>query len=330
MSAITIYDLHHKFPSPQGSIHALQGISLDVAEGEFFGLFGPNGAGKTTLIRILSTLVIPTRGSASIHGFDVVQAAAKVRTQIGLVFSNENSFYGRLTGRQNLEFFGALQNLTGPAFQRRSDELFELFSLSAAADAPFQTYSTGMRQKLNVTRALLHDPPVMFLDEPTKGMDVLTAETLRNLLRAELVERRGKTVLLTTHDLDEMEALCDRVGVLQSGQLRAVGKPQDLIGEATATVVYRLELIGVQNGLAEHLAELPAVDTVALVSQTAGVTVLDLTLADASVPDAGLWETLADRNVRVKRYGPKDDGLVQLLKQHANPASGSNTPVNVA
>ncbi|MFQ5410580.1 MAG: ABC transporter ATP-binding protein, partial [Anaerolineales bacterium] len=262
-------------------------------------------------------LVIPTRGTAAVHGYDVVRASAEVRRLIGLVFSNENSFYGRLTGRQNLEFFAALQNLTGRLFRTRSDELFDLFGLRNAADAPFQSYSTGMRQKLNVARALLHDPQVIFLDEPTKGMDVLTAETLRNLLRAELVERRGKTVLLTTHDLDEMEAMCDRVGVLQAGQLRAVGRPADLIGAASATVVYRLELAGASNGIALHLEQLAGIDSVVLVSQTAGAIVLDVTLNDPATADASLWETLAAHGARVKRYGPRDEGLVELLREHA-------------
>ena len=315
--AVSTSGLAHTFPTPRGPVHALRDVNLRIEPGQFFGLFGPNGAGKTTLIRILATLILPTGGAAQVHGFDVAREPARVRALIGLVFSSENSFYGRLTGRQNLEFFAALQNLSRADARRRTSELFELFGLAAAADAPFQTYSTGMRQKLNVARALLHNPPVLFLDEPTKGMDVLTAATLRTLLRAELVERQRKTVVLTTHDLEEMESMCDQVGILEQGQLRAVGAPADLIREASASVVYRLELVGGVNGLAEHLAALPIVESVAIASQTESATVLDLTFTDSLAPERDLWQALLAhaQRVKIKRFGPKDDGLARLLKR---------------
>jgi ABC-2 type transport system ATP-binding protein len=313
--AIATHELIHRFPSPRGPVEALRGVTLTIGTGEFFGLFGPNGAGKTTLIRILSTLVIPVGGTARVLGFDVVRHAAQVRACIGLVFSNENSFYGRLTGRQNLEFFAALQNLPAPAARRRTAELLDLFGLTGAAEKPVQSYSTGMRQKLNVARALLHNPPILFLDEPTKGMDVLTAEALRTLLREELVGRHGKTVLLTTHDLQEMEQLCDRVGILEQGRIRAVGVPADLIREASPSVVFRLELVGAVNGLADRLARLPSVRSVEVVSQTPASTVLDLILNDAPAPGGDVWSALAAQNAHVKRLGPREDGLATVLKQ---------------
>lgn len=316
--AIVTAHLSHHYPSPSGAVHALRDVSLEIAPGEFFGLFGPNGAGKTTLIRILTTLVTPTTGTAQVHGFEVTHHPHQVRALIGLVFSNENSFYGRLTGQQNLEFFAALQNLSGAVARHRIAELLALFDLTSAAHKPMQTYSTGMKQKLNVARALLHNPPVIFLDEPTKGMDVLSAETLRTLLRQELVERQHKTVLLTTHDLQEMERLCDRVGILEKGGLRAVGAPADLIREATASVVYRLEVLGAANDLAHALAALPTVQSVAVVSQTVAITVLDLTLATGAL-GAEIWTTLAARNISVKRLVPRDDGLVLLLKNSPRP-----------
>ena len=197
-SAILTEHLAQRYPAPSGDVYALRDVSLAIAPGEFFGLFGPNGAGKTTLIRILTTLVTPTAGAAQVHGFDVMRQANQVRALIGVVFSSENSFYGRLTGQQNLEFFGALQNLSDAVTRRRIKELLELFDLAPAAHKPVQTYSTGMKQKLNVARALLHDPPVIFLDEPTKGMDVLTAETLRTLLRRELSVQHRPSWTATT------------------------------------------------------------------------------------------------------------------------------------
>ena len=315
LPAISTAHLAHNFATTHGTVHALQDVTLTIGHGEFFGLFGPNGAGKTTLIRILSTLIIPTSGTASVHGFDVVRDSDRVRASIGLVFSNENSFYGRLTGRQNLEFFAALQNLSAKDTRRRAAELLDFFGLASAADKPMQSYSTGMRQKLNVARTLLHNPPVIFLDEPTKGMDVLAAEALRSLLRTELVGRQGKTVLLTTHDLQEMEVLCDRVGILEAGRLRAIGAPADLIREANTTVIYRFELLGSANGLLGHLKALPAVRSTEVVSQTEVLTILELTLNDSAAPGAEVWAAFAEHNVSVKRCGPKDDGLVTLLKQ---------------
>jgi ABC-2 type transport system ATP-binding protein len=322
-AAVSLDHLSHSFGGPHGQVAALTDLNLEIAPGEFFGLFGPNGAGKTTLIRILTTLILPTGGSAAIYGHDVVRQAGLVRAHLGLVFSNENSFYGRLTGRQNLEFFAALQNLSRAEARRQIEALLELFDLSGAGRTPFQYYSTGMRQKLNVVRALLHDPPVLFLDEPTKGMDVLTAETLRRLLREELVQRQHKTVLLTTHDLAEMEALCDRVGILDRGRLRAVGAPAALIQEASASVVYRLELAGEANGLVDDLSRLAGVRSLAVVTRSTAGLVLDLTLDEAPAPEAALFQAVLAHGARVRRYGPKDDGLVTVLKQSLADRNGS-------
>ncbi len=313
--AIALAHLSHTFATPRGPVPALSDLNLEIAPGEFFGLFGPNGAGKTTLIRVLTTLVLPTSGTALIYGHDVVRQAGLARAHLGLVFSNENSFYGRLTGQQNLEFFAALQNLSRADARRQIAALLELFDLAGVARTPFQYYSTGMRQKLNVIRALLHDPPVLFLDEPTKGMDVLTAETLHRLLREELVQRRHKTVLLTTHDLEEMEALCDRVGILDQGRLRAVGAPAALIREAGASVVYRLELAGEADGLVDELNRLAGVRSVAVVARSSTGLVLDLALDETPALESSLFQAVLARGVRVRRYGPKDDGLVTVLKQ---------------
>jgi len=310
MSAITISHLTHSYRSNL----ALRDVSLTIESGEFFGLFGPNGAGKTTLIRILSTLVIPSSGTACVHDLDVVRDADAVRSLIGLVFSNENSFYGRLSGRQNLEFFAALQNLGWEQSRRRATDLLALFDLVGAADSAVQSYSTGMRQRLNVARALLHDPKVIFLDEPTKGMDILAAESLRELLRKELVERQHKTILLTTHDLQEMELLCDRVGILDHGQLRAVGAPVDLIREANQSVVYRLEIVGEVDRIVQPLSELASVQSATLISSS----ILDLVLKDSIALDAEVWQVLAMHDVKVKRCAPRDDGLVNVLKRTVN------------
>lgn len=326
VAAISTQSLTHTFPAARGrgAVHALRDVSFAVAPGTLSGLFGPNGAGKSTLIRILATLIIPTGGTAQVLGYDVRRAPAQVRASIGLVSSNENSFYGRLSGQRNLEFFAALQNLDLATARQRAARLLEMFELQTAAGRPFQSYSTGMRQKLNIIRALLHNPPVLFLDEPTKGMDIATSERVHRLLRQELVERQGKTILLTTHDLDEMETLCDQVAILEQGALRAVGAPADLIKQASASVVYRLELVGEAAPVVPQLQQLSLVRSVTIVSQTAGATVLELTLNRPHAPGAELWQIFTQHNLRIKRYGPKDDGLRQLLK--ANDADDGHIP----
>jgi len=162
-----------------------------------------------------------------------------------------------------------------------------------------------------VARALLHDPPIIFLDEPTKGMDPLAAEALRARLKDDLAHQQGKTILLTTHDLQEMEQLCDRVAILECGHLRQVGAPQVLIREASRSVVYRLELAQAAPGLPEQLERLPAIHSVTVVSPT----LLDLTLKDSPAPGREVWAALAARGAQVKRLAPKDDGLIIVLRQ---------------
>lgn len=206
---------------------ALDGVELQVVEGELFGLLGPNGAGKTTLVKILSTLIQPSSGSARVNGYDLSQEIA-IKATIGLVTSDERSFYWRLTGRQNLEFFARLQGIPGNAINERVAAVMEQVGIEDAADQRFVVYSTGMRQRLSIARALLKEPRLLFLDEPTKGLDPFATRRLRQLIRDELVERHGITVLLTTHDLEEAEILCDRIAIMHQGRLRAVGTMDEL------------------------------------------------------------------------------------------------------
>lgn len=295
------------------SADAVKDVNLIIPPGELFGLFGANGAGKTTLIRLLTTLLAPTSGEARVNGFDIVREPDAVRGSVGMVFSNEHSFYGRLTGRQNLNFFAALQNV--PPFQLRArvDELLAMFALERHADAMFQTYSTGMRQKLNVARALLHDPPVLFLDEPTKGMDVQTADAVRALLKDEIVTRRGKTVFLTTHDLYEMEHLCDRIGVIAHGALRAFGRPAELLAQARRNSVYQLELDRPVEGLSARLERVPGVRTV----QVQGTRV-ELGAEASAFSEKQLWDEVYGAGGQIRRFAPKDEGLRALLRDAAD------------
>src|SRR5262245_26046037 len=188
-------DLVRRPFAPGERVRALSGVSLSVARGEIFGLLGPNGAGKTTLIKILSGLILPTDGRAVIEGADASHGA-EARKRLGLVIADDRSFYWRLTGAQNLRFFGRLHGIYGAALEHRITLLLERLDLTSAAASIFANYSTGMRQRLAVARALLHDPPILLLDEPTRSLDPVAARSLRRFVQDELVARDGKTILI--------------------------------------------------------------------------------------------------------------------------------------
>lgn len=212
--AICVEGLTKRF----GSHQALAGVDLEVPTGEVVTLLGHNGAGKSTLTRILATTVLPDGGSARVCGFDVVTQPMDVRYRLGVTLSDERSWYWRITGRHNLEFFAALYGYHGSAGADRARELLDIVGLTEAADRRFDGYSAGMKARLSLARAMLPDPPVLLLDEPTRSMDPIASAEFRVLVE-ELVRRRGKTVLLTTHNLHEAAALADQVVVLRNGRV---------------------------------------------------------------------------------------------------------------
>lgn len=209
-------------PRSRAEVVAVDRVDLAVEEGELFGLLGPNGAGKTTLIKLLCTLIVPTSGTARVNGYDL-REEARIKASVGLVTGDERSFYWRLSGRQNLEFFASLHGLSPRQGRRKVEEVLELMGLKEVADERFQTYSTGMRQRLSLARGLLNDPKVLFLDEPTKSLDPTATRHLHDFIKSELVGRRGVTVFLTTHRLEEAEQLCDRIAIMDKGHIRACG-----------------------------------------------------------------------------------------------------------
>lgn len=205
---------------------AVDHLNLDIQPGELFGLLGRNGAGKTTTIRMLSTLIEPTSGHASVAGFDVTRQPTAVRASIGCVLPGERNHYWKLTARDNLRFFAAMYGVDPRREKARISEVLEIVSLSDRADERVENYSTGMRQRLALARALLHNPPVLFLDEPTGGLDVHSARSLRSLVKD--LASLGHTVLLTTHNLQEAQDLCTRVAIIHKGKLVAVDSPDGL------------------------------------------------------------------------------------------------------
>lgn len=230
-NAITVEHLQKKFKSGnllrhRKIVQALQDISLTIPQGEVFGLLGKNGAGKTTLIRILCGLIRPTNGYATIFGHDVVKESLIVRKRIALL-PQEASCYENLTARENILYYGGMHGLEGEELKSRTEELIRLVGLEDRANNVTKEFSGGMKRKVLVARALVTNPDLVFLDEPTTGIDILGARVIRTLIK-RLSKEMNKTIFLTTHDLTEVDLLCDRVGIMNEGKLLAIGKSTEL------------------------------------------------------------------------------------------------------
>lgn len=202
---------------------ALKDVTLNVDRGEIFGILGPNGAGKTTLMKILATLIIPDRGIGSILGYDLIRDSRHIRRMVGLVTMSERSFYWRLTGRQNLNFFAALHNLTGRKKRQRIQSLLELVGLEDKADSEVMKYSSGQKQRLALARALLSDAEILLMDEPTQSLDPLAASAFVRMTVDLLNGKEGKTIIWSTHNLKEAEETCARIAILHKGSLITSG-----------------------------------------------------------------------------------------------------------
>jgi ABC-2 type transport system ATP-binding protein len=233
---------------------AVDGVTLRVEEGEVFGLVGANGAGKTTLIRMLSTMVLPTSGTARIGGYDVTSSEREVRSLVGLVSSNERSFYWRLTGRENLRFFTRLYQIPDAQADPWRDELIGLLGLAEVADRRFDQYSTGEKQRMAIARGLLARPKILLMDEPTKGVDPIGAADIVELILGPVRGLWNPTILVTSHNLAEIERLCGRVALMHRGRLAALGPIEELRARARRSDCYVLTVTGVAREALESLA----------------------------------------------------------------------------
>ena len=319
MAVVEAQDLKRTYRTSTGTlrrkwkdVEAVRGVSFEIEKGELFGLLGPNGAGKTTTIKMLITLLIPTSGTARVLGLDVVKDAREVRKRIGYVFGGERGVYERLSGYDNLRYFAELYGVPPKEQKPRIEYLLDLVGLTGREQERTEGYSRGMKQRLHVARGLLHDPPVIFLDEPTIGLDPVGARELRATI-ASLVQA-GKTVLLTTHYMFEADALCNRIAVINKGEIVAQGSPEDLKRGVAEGAVVEVEVFGLPDGTLERVRELSAVKAVSVEEREQAQVLIVQTAADVELTHAILGRLNGANVGRVSRREPTlEDAYVALV-----------------
>lgn len=297
------------------TLQALNDINVQVAPGELFGLLGPNGAGKTTLIKILTTLLAPSSGSARVAGFDVVHQTQRVRERINMVSGGEASGYGLLTVRENLWMFAQFYGIPSKEAYQRIDELLAIVGLTDRANTRSSDLSTGLRQKMNIIRGFMTDPQVLFLDEPTLGLDVGASRDIRRFVRQWVDQDRSRTLLLTTHYMVEAEEMCDRVAIINQGRVLACDSPANLKHNLQREAIFRLA-VSPLNGLGvAPFQQLPGVHKVMHHAED-GHSVLELILSEEAAL-ATVINTLTKGNVRIltlqKREPTLEDVFVELV-----------------
>jgi len=265
MNAIEIHNLQRIYRARIGVIKrsikeviAVEDVSFDIKSGELFGLLGPNGAGKTTTVKMLATLLIPTKGTATILGHDVVKDAQEVRKHIGFIFGGERGLYWRLSGIDNLRYFASLYSVEPDVSKKRIPYLLEMVGLKDRGNERVEGYSRGMKQRLHVARTLLHDPEILFLDEPTIGLDPVGARDFRQVIRN--LQSENKTILLTTHYMFEADSLCQRVAVIDKGAIVALDSPSELKKHVADLSVIEIETYGTSKEVVERVRALSFVD----------------------------------------------------------------------
>ena len=296
-------------------VQALAGVDMQVQRGELFGLLGPNGAGKTTVIKILTTLLAPTAGQAWIEGLDVMRDYRRIRPLINMVAGGESTGYGLLTVRENLWMFAQFYGLDFETTRRRTDDLLAMLTLSDQGNTKVSNLSTGMRQKMNFARGFITDPQIIFLDEPTLGLDVSAARDVRRYVK-EWTTRAGKTTLLTTHYMAEADELCDRIAIISKGRIIACDSPAALKRQLHSESVFELRITGGHcDGLATRIGQLSGVRK-ATGSPRDGYTQLDLILDDESAIGP-IITTLSGDGARIlnlaKREPTLEDVFVALV-----------------
>lgn len=272
MNSIEVNHLRRVYKSTIGVIRrtvkeivAVEDISFAIKEGELFGLLGPNGAGKTTTVKVLATLLIPDAGTVQVKGLDIVKDAQEVRQIIGFIFGGERGLYWRLSAIDNLRYFASLYHVDPDVSKKRIPYLLDLVGLEGRGNERVQGYSRGMKQRLHVARTLLHDPEILFLDEPTIGLDPVGAREFRGVIRN--LQSENKTILLTTHYMFEADSLCERIAVIDQGRIVALDTPSALKEHVSDLSVVEVETFGVPEAIVNAIRSLGFVDALSVEEQ---------------------------------------------------------------
>lgn len=297
------------FKSAKKEVEALRGVSFEIQPGEIFGLLGPNGAGKTTLIKCLTTLLLPTSGQAWINGYRLTENDNQIRASVGCMLMGERGLYWKLTGRENLLFFGALYQLNPIDRRRRTDEIIERLNLGQIADRTVETYSSGQKMKLAFAKALINDAPLLILDEPTNTLDLPSARELRAVVRE--LNQTGKTIIYTTHIMAEAETMCERVAIIDRGQVLALGTVAELKASLGREEVIHIE--GVISAEASQAVQaLPGV-TQAVRAAVDGRTQLTVVARNQRGLLPRLIETLSVHQAVIQKIMPEEVTLEDVF-----------------
>jgi ABC-2 type transport system ATP-binding protein len=318
IGAVQIHDLSKTYLTKQRkglfrtekhAVEALQNISLEVIPGEIFGLLGPNGAGKTTLIKILTTLLLPTSGDAWLNGHHIQNDANKVRASVGCMLMGERGLYWKLTGRENLEYFGALYHLPPSIRKARTQQIIDLLEMNDLSERTVETYSSGQKMKLAFGKALVNDAPLLILDEPTNTLDVPSASELRAIVRD--LRLQGKTIIYTTHIMTEAETLCDRVAIIDYGKLLAVGTVDELKNSLERSRVIRVEGV-IPKSAAQAVRVLPGIQEVTL-NMVDGCSQMTVVSDNGSETLPRIFEALTSVGATIQRLAPEEITLEDVF-----------------
>jgi ABC-2 type transport system ATP-binding protein len=310
-----IYKIKKTKKQPAKTLVAVDDVSMQVRQGELFGLLGPNGAGKTTLIKILTTLLAPNSGSARVLGMDVVKESQAIRAQINMVSGGESSGYGLLTVKENLWMFSQFYGIPTKVANKRIMELLKIVGLEDRANTKSSDLSTGLRQKMNIVRGFMTDPQVLFLDEPTLGLDVGASRDVRQFIRSWMDENTDRSLLLTTHYMVEADDLCDRVAIINQGKILACDTPANLKRQLLKHAIFNLEINSLNDTAFEELKRLNGVQQAIHKKIETGVD-LELVLEDDAVLST-LIAFLTNQEIRIqnlhKREASLEDVFVSLV-----------------
>ncbi len=292
-------------------VQALKDVDLEVYAGENFGLLGPNGAGKTTLIKCLTTLLLPSGGTASVNGYSIQDQEDEVRASLGCMLMGDRGLYWKLTGRENLDYFGALYHVPRDVRRKRIDELLALLKVEDFADRTVETYSSGQKMLFAFAKALVNDAPILFFDEPTVTMDVPTARELRQIVRS-LNKEQGKTIVYTTHLMHEAEELCDRVAIIDRGQIIALGTPNELKASLVREDVVHMEGV-FPTATVDRLRGIRGVRGVTVQAETNGRTTLSVMCDNSRLLLPRIIEAVSGNGASLEYIKPQEVTLEDVF-----------------